>query len=215
MALLRTLGIVVGLFAGTYVPAFLIVRLLRLPLQTAVPSIMGITLVIAILLILSLCSRGRYGIAAFGFRLPDRMYLVWAIAAGIPLALALTWVGRLAPHAGPLTGLSLSPWKDLLYFGISAPIQEEIIFRGLLQTAASRSWSSSMPVFGVSVSSSALIVALLFGVIHFQMGWLTAAAAFVLGLVAGELRERSRSLLPAIVIHGLFNLAALLWVLRA
>jgi len=50
-----------------------------------------------------------------------------------------------------------------------------------------------------------LIVALLFGLIHMKVNPITAAAAFVLGLFSGELKRRSGSLLPAILVHAVFN----------
>jgi membrane protease YdiL (CAAX protease family) len=44
-----------------------------------------------------------------------------------------------------------------------------------------------------------------------EVNLITAAAAFVLGLLSGELRRRSGSLLPAILVHAVFNaLAAIL-----
>jgi len=45
----------------------------------------------------------------------------------------------------------------------------------------------------------------LFGLIHLEVNPITAAAAFVLGLLSGELRHRSGSLLPAILVHAVFN----------
>ena len=98
-----------------------------------------------------------------------------------------------------------------LYFGAGASIQEEIIFRGLLQTFLEERWKRSFSCFGVPVSVAVLFAATLFGVIHFESGPVVAAAAIVLGLVAGELRRRSGSLLPAVMVHVLFNVVALLW----
>jgi len=48
-------------------------------------------------------------------------------------------------------------------------------------------------------------VAFLFGLIHLEVNPITAGAAFVLGLFSGELRHRSGSLLPAILVHAVFN----------
>jgi membrane protease YdiL (CAAX protease family) len=56
-----------------------------------------------------------------------------------------------------------------------------------------------------------LIVAVLFGLIHLAIGVATPIAALVLGLLAGELRRRSSSLLPAIVLHAIFNVFSALW----
>jgi membrane protease YdiL (CAAX protease family) len=98
-----------------------------------------------------------------------------------------------------------------LYFGAGASIQEEIIFRGLLQSFLAQRWKRTFMIFGSSVSAAAVFVAVLFGMIHLHSGPLVAAAATVLGLTAGELRRHSGSLLPAVVVHALFNVAALPW----
>jgi membrane protease YdiL (CAAX protease family) len=39
------------------------------------------------------------------------------------------------------------------------------------------------------------------------MGLVTVLLAFLLGLVTGYLRAQSRSLLPAIIVHAMFNIA--------
>jgi hypothetical protein len=49
-----------------------------------------------------------------------------------------------------------------LYFIIGTPIQEEIIFRGLLQTTLEQRLRVSFPPLGTSISSAVLIVAVLF-----------------------------------------------------
>jgi membrane protease YdiL (CAAX protease family) len=74
-----------------------------------------------------------------------------------------------------------------------------------------RWWVISFPVFGGSLSGAVVFTAVLFGIIHLGVGAVVAAGAIVLGLVAGELRRRSASLLPAIVVHALFNAADAFW----
>jgi hypothetical protein len=98
-----------------------------------------------------------------------------------------------------------------LYFVVGAPIQEEVIFRGLLQTTLAinaASPTAPSPKYGVAAS---FLVALLFGCIHLVVGRYTAAAAFLLGAIAGELRRRSGSLIPAVICHAFFNLAGIIW----
>jgi membrane protease YdiL (CAAX protease family) len=97
-----------------------------------------------------------------------------------------------------------------LYFGVGASIQEEVIFRGLLQSFLEQRWITLFLVFGASLSPAVLFAATLFGIIHLGSGPIVLAGAIVLGLVAGELRRRSGSLLPAVIVHALFNLPGLL-----
>ncbi len=66
-------------------------------------------------------------------------------------------------------------------------------------------------VFGDSLSGAVAFPAALFGIIHLEAGVAVAIGAIVLGLIAGELRRRSASLLPAIVVHALFNAADAFW----
>jgi membrane protease YdiL (CAAX protease family) len=89
------------------------------------------------------------------------------------------------------------------FFLVAAPIQEEFVFRGLLQTALARGTAET----GWGVHYPVIAVALLFGAVHMAVGPVTAVCAAGLGLIAGELRRSSGSLLPAILVHSLFNAA--------
>ena len=200
----KTLGTVLLLFVATYAPAFLLVALLKLPLPKAIPVIIVITLAVALLLIYAL-SRRTAGFAEFGFRSCSFRYLAAAIVFGAPLGLALTILVSRLSSGPPMPAMSLRPWMTILYFVIGAAIQEEVIFRGLLQTTLSRQFPATFSFFGTSLSYAAIIIALLFGLIHLEVNPITAAAAFVLGLLSGELRRRSGSLLSSILVHALFN----------
>ena len=98
-----------------------------------------------------------------------------------------------------------------LYFIIGSPMQEEIIFRGLIQSTLERRWMITFSVLGASLSGAVAFTAALFGIIHLEAGAAVTIGAMVLGLVAGELRRRSASLLPAIVVHALFNAVDAFW----
>jgi membrane protease YdiL (CAAX protease family) len=141
----------------------------------------------------------------FGLRLPSWRYGGIALAISIPLS-ALAQVAVMRVHeAGPLAGLSLPLGAVCFYFLLCAPVQEEFIFRGLVQSIFAKEVStvsaSAWP--GVLAGCTA---AILFGLVHLVVGPATAAAALVLGFVAGELRRQSGSLLPAILSHAIFNL---------
>ena len=200
----KALGTLLLLFAAAYGPAFLIVALLKLRPFEAVPVIIAVSSAIAILLI-GVVSRRAGGFAQSGFRFCHYRYIAAAIVFGVPIAWGLT---ILVNHLGsdpPRSEVSFGPWMTFLYFVVGAAIQEEIIFRGLLQTTLARQYPATLSFFGTSLSYAAIIVALLFGLIHLKINPITAAAAFVLGLFSGELRHRSGSLLPAILVHAVFN----------
>lgn len=213
VAALRTFGVCVGLFVATYAPTFAVVHLLKQPLDNAVPTIIALSLLIALVLIVGLIIIAGYRWDEFGFRWATRGYVAWSLGAGIPLAIGLTWLDHLFGGAGPLRGLSLPLGISLVYFGLCAPLQEEVIFRGLIQTAVARSAPRALRIGAFRLSSSALVVAVLFGLIHLEVTAFTALAAFLLGIFAGELRMRSRSLIPAVMLHVFFNLGSFLWMI--
>lgn len=205
----KALGVLLLLFAGVYGPAFLAVALLKLRPVEAVPVVIVISLATAVVLIHAI-SGSAEGFGHFGFRTCRPRYIAAAIALGVPIGWAVTILtGRLGPGSS-LPGMSFRPWVTLLYFVVGASIQEEVIFRGLLQSYLARQIPATLSFFGFSFSWPAIIVAVMFGVIHWRVSPITAVGAFVLGLLAGELRHRSDSLVPAIFTHAIFNLFSLL-----
>ncbi|HZX70784.1 MAG TPA: type II CAAX endopeptidase family protein [Rhodanobacter sp.] len=200
-------GMTLLLFVIVYVPTFILVGSLRLPLGQMVPAVMLLSFAIACGLIALHARRWQRGWNAFGFCLPRMRFLLYAFAWSIPCAAIVALCVNQAGEPGPLAGLKIAPWLAMIYFGLIAPIQEETIFRGLLQTTLARRLSDPG---GRGELCASLGVAVLFAVIHLAVGPLTALGALVLGVLAGEWRRRSGSLLPAIVCHALFNLAGIL-----
>jgi membrane protease YdiL (CAAX protease family) len=207
---LRGLGIALGMFLAVYGPAFVAVSLTRPPVQGAIPLIIAISLAIALVLIFTLARRTA-GVAEFGFSIPKFRYAGLAVLLGLPLAFAAAWLSHLFPSKAPIDTSGFAHWMLWLYFGVGASIQEEVIFRGLLQSFLEQRWITLFLVFGASLSPAVLFAATLFGIIHLGSGPIVLAGAIVLGLVAGELRRRSGSLLPAVIVHALFNVPGLLW----
>src|SRR5713101_6848878 len=210
---LQALGIGIGLFVAVYVPAFVTTALVRPRIEIAIPLVIGITLLVALLLMFLLARRPA-GIGEFGFNIPNSRYTVIASAFGLTLGLAVTWLTHLLPSKPPFDVSSFAPWRIWLYFVIGSSIQEEIIFRGLIQSVIERRWMITFSVFGASLSGAVIFTAALFGIIHLGAGVAVATGAIVLGLVAGELRRRSGSLLPAVIVHALFNVGDAFWSQR-
>src|SRR5260370_35432294 len=101
-----------------------------------------------------------------------------------------------------------------LYFGVGASVQEEVIFRGLLQSFLEQRWTTLL-VFRASLSPAVLFTATLFGSIHLGSGPIVIAGAIGLGLVGGGLRRGGGRLLPAVLVHALFRLPHRLWRMLA
>lgn len=93
-----------------------------------------------------------------------------------------------------------------LKYVIYAPLCEEIFMRGLVQTNLS-SLSGSLQIRRIQLSTSVVVTAFAFGVMHFitTKGIKDFISPFILGLIAGYHREKSNSLYPAFVAHATYN----------
>lgn len=97
-------------------------------------------------------------------------------------------------YAEASAGLSDTGLFSFLATVIAAPIVEEVIFRGLIQSRLGR----VMPGW-----LAAVLAALVFGLCHGQAVWV--GYAFVLGLFFGWFTLRSGSILPSMLAHFVFN----------
>jgi hypothetical protein len=206
---IRTAAAAVSLLLAVYLPAFAAVSLIRPTLPVAIALIIGISLFVALAIICWLSLRGR-SFAAFGFTLSSIHSIVIAFGLGLPLALGAAWLAFVFPSPAPFDLASLQPWQQALFFLVAAPVQEEIIFRGLVQSVLQERWSGILAIRGTQLSIAVFCTAGLFAIVHVGSGLATVAGALVLSVLAGEMRRRSGSLLPAVIVHSLFNVAAML-----
>lgn len=211
---LRALGMALGLLLAVYVPTFALVAVLHLSMVYAVPVIILISATLALALMLVLQRRAWLTFADFGLRWPKWRDLFVAVVIAVPSAAVVNALLAHAHEPGPLAGLSLAPALAWLYFGLGAPLQEELIFRGLLQTVLARNLADPVTMTACAGVTAMIGAAIMFALVHFAVGPWTAAAALVLGLLTGELRRRSGSLIPAVLIHVIFNLPGLLMAIR-
>jgi len=122
----------------------------------------------------------------------------------------------------------LNLYERVIYLFITIPLATELLFRGLahgillkgttVQNYNSR-WFFSYPVVVSAILYAAFVTAILFlpeivkGTHQAQSMAETAFAAFSFGLVNGVVRERSHSILPAIVFHLIALLAIALFII--
>lgn len=208
---IRAFGVTVALLLTVYVPTFALVAYLHLPMANAIPVIIVVSTMIA----LSLMWARRHSsmalhLANFGFRWCRWQSAIVAVLIALPLAWLVNTLLTFAHEPGPLAGVVLTPVIAWIYFGLGSPLQEELIFRGLLQTTFAHSLTNPVPVMAQANIAALVIAALLFASVHLAVGPWTALAALVLGLLAGELRRRSGSLIPAVLVHIIFNIPGLL-----
>ncbi|MBO9998254.1 MAG: CPBP family intramembrane metalloprotease [Cyanobacteria bacterium SID2] len=141
----------------------------------------------------------------FRFNLPQG--LSWGFAgylAAVPLVLGVSlinqglWDGK--GGSNPILEIALEgrDWVAIACFFITAsvlaPVFEELIFRGFLLPSLTR----YVPVWGSIVLSS-----LVFALAHLSVSEVLPLAT--LGVVLGVIYTRSRNLLAAMLMHGLWN----------
>jgi membrane protease YdiL (CAAX protease family) len=195
------------LFLLVYVPAFALVAWFHPSVELTIPLIIAVSACVAAIC-MALLAKPPEGASEFGLASSRLSFIVAATIAGVIIGLGFAYIAARYPAHSPLDLSKLQPWMIVVYFVIAAPIQEELIFRGLLQSLLTRGvlsrsfWAVHFPVF---------FTAVLFGVIHVDSGIVVAIEAILLGLIGGELRRISGSLIPAIVFHALLNAASALW----
>ncbi|MBY0421545.1 MAG: CPBP family intramembrane metalloprotease [Parvularculaceae bacterium] len=199
--MLKGLVLALLLFIAIYAMAFGAVMTLQPPLALAIPAVMAITATLALGAVLLLPDGGVVRLTVYGLRTPSAPWLAAGCLAGVIGGGAAAAMSLAFPSPSPIDLGALAPWMIFLFFCVLAPVQEELIFRGLLQSLLMR----RAPVSGAGALFPVVAIATLFGLIHFDSGPATVAGAFGLGLIAGELRRRSGSIVPGIVAHALFN----------
>jgi membrane protease YdiL (CAAX protease family) len=205
---LKGAGFALILFAAAYAPAFAIVAWLHPSVQITIPLIIIVSAGLGISF-MTFLTRGTRAFAEFGVAKSPVSYVIAATLGGIVVGGALAYLAARYPAPSPLDLSKLRPWMIFVYFVLATPVQEELIFRGLLQTVMAR--AVSVPEGSWAVHFPVVFVAALFGLIHLGSGIVVAASAVLLGLIAGELRRMSGSLVPAILFHALLNAASALW----
>lgn len=178
-------------------------------------SCMWILSILTILLLNGGSLRG-YGFTRRGFRLTGGIFL-WVIPTAVLSVMGFV-ASRLGAPVKP--GLGFSPLQSIAFVWIYASAAEEIFTRGLLQ-----GYLSPLTGYGINLSKKlrlslpVLFSGLYFGLMHVvavgKMGPPVIVLSTLLGLVAGYYREKTGSLIPAIIIHALFNVGGMLpmWLL--
>ena len=125
------------------------------------------------------------------------IYVVEAVVSLIPLPQSPGHEQGIAPthwepaHAGAFAA-------NLVLFALVAPVVEELTFRGLGQSLLS--FLGRMP--------SIVLVGIAFGLAHGLLEALLVLVPF--GIALAWLRDRTRSVYPGMVVHGVFNALALI-----
>ena len=126
----------------------------------------------------------------------------------------LVWSGYQPPEHGVFmmlrSGEATAAMRFLAIFGaaVMAPISEEFLFRGILQTALRRALPPRRSMYHRWFAI--VMTAAIFGMMHSSTPQFIPALV-LLGVIFGYLYERTGSLIVVIAIHMLFNIKSLAW----
>lgn len=194
------------LFLGVYLPSFIIIGMLRPSVTGTVLVIIVTSFLVAALIIAIFLTRHGWRRSDFGLVVARKKYLIGAFVLGGILGLIVVVLQRTFSIESSQMFGAFAFWQIILIFWIGAAVQEEVIFRSLIQGVVARTLGNSGTMIWGPFSAAAVIVAVLFAFIHIPMGIFTACAALVAGFLTGELRARSGSILPAMMVHAMFNI---------
>jgi membrane protease YdiL (CAAX protease family) len=157
-----------------------------------------------VILSLYFCLAARSALRWQRFSPPNRRFVISLSALWLGLWLSASVVVAFAVGYWPTYARG---WPAILAFVVFGPIGEELLFRGLIFERARRLWANSArPAIWISMIA--------FSLHHIQLhrlpldGAALAQIGFTLpmGLVFAQLRERSGSLWPALLLHVATNL---------
>lgn len=165
----------------------------------------GVVMAIAAVFCIAM-KRGKWEL--YGVARPGRMP-----ANAVLLALYLVpLIGFLAWHTGgPVTGA-------FAYFGLVAftAVGEELFFRGYIQSRLNGVFGRPWHISSIPVGAGLFLSAILFGFLHalntvdyfrghFVFAWSWALATTATGTLLGMIREKTGSLIPGMIAHGLLD----------
>ena len=161
----------------------------------------------------------RKDISSYGLKMAEPKYLKHAVINGsmaaILVGICSVIFGELFPDINTDPADEFNFIQIIIFVWIYASICEEFLSRGLIQSFLSPLIGYRIRIFNFHISLPILVVVLFFGLKHF--GLITTGAdllfvcfivffGIIVGIMAGYYREISGSIIPAIIIHALFNI---------
>ncbi len=203
-----TISAIVLCAAGAAAIAKMVPALKADPIPLALPS--QTVFYVLVYLAFRLIFNVRYGRPVFtslGWR-PTRMPLLWMIIGGVALAFGVEAIA-MAFHTPkietPIDQLPRGPFSTAFFIILAVvlgPASEELGFRGFLQPLLSKS---------LGLWAGILVTAVLFGALHgpeYKWTWQYLLAISLAGAAFGWVRAHSGSIISSTVMHGTFNLVA-------
>jgi len=159
----------------------------------------------------------RFPVGALVWRQLLPWSALWLLAAVLNLVQAFS----VPPEAVQLPAPALLT-AQLVFLALVVGPTEELLFRGLVQTAINSSLRGELQLLGWSLRLGTVVAAVAFGLWHlvnltyqaFGPTMEQVLVAIVIGLVIGVVYDRTRNLVGAAVLHSLLDLTGtvLPWV---
>jgi membrane protease YdiL (CAAX protease family) len=178
-----------------------------------IPALTHFLILLSSLITSAVLSKGKLSQFGFCLKLAPISLKVVMVSLGIGLVANILLV-ILGIEADLARGYGAAAIVGLVW--IWASICEEALCRGLLQTMFGRALRSDRQSRSWRPSAQVVLGATFFSLMHLPVVMIGVPVgallillptAFLLGCIAGRVREDSRSILPAILVHALFNIA--------
>ena len=182
-------------------------------------DITQITLLVVSLLLMCVFSKGN--LSTYGFKSVKISQLLKPVLISIivaftliVLSIVIMIIGGAQAEGGESSAMAEGVLKHIISVWIIASICEEFFSRGLLQGFLDPFKKYGFRLFRAYISVPVTISAIAFGLGHLcLLGRINTLfliniliLATVLGFIAGYYREKTGSIIPAIVVHLLFNI---------
>ena len=184
-------------------------------------GLMHLSMITVSLIVILLINGGN--LHNYGFNISFEFDIIKIVIISITLGFFSSYISHFIKCSD-----SFSPTIDftlihkILFVFILASIAEEVLTRGLIQGYLSPFSNIGFQILNIKISLPVFISALFFGAMHLmllQMGVpvsrviIIVIFGFILGIIAGYLRESTGSLFPAVIVHSCFNIGAYLFIL--
>jgi membrane protease YdiL (CAAX protease family) len=158
----------------------------------------------------------------FGWHLTELKTILKSIKLGFSFGL-LTIIGFIilnvifAKEGKSHPAVSNSFWVTIFTVWIMASFSEELFFRGIVQSSLQSFSHIGIDIFSHRFSFPIIFSAIAFALGHFclwgKMGNIQVIgivlSCFINGMIAGKLRESSGSIIPAYIVHLMFNITGM------
>jgi len=209
--------LIIGLFFLSLRPSIAMsLKMAPIPALSSLYFREVLALVVSLLILMTaiaIASKGN--LRLYGFVSTRHLLPVKPMLAGFLVGAISTAIGTVAGFEGPKEFSDMTLIQTVLLIWLIASVYEEVVVRGFIQGSLSFWQSRGISIRSVRLSLPVIISALFFGLSHLAlltMGAdvrfviLVVAFAMVVGFLTAYYREKTGSLIPAILIHIVANM---------